>query len=130
MDLDKAVADMAGKSIPAIFAQEGEAAFRALESRAVREAGSRTGCVISTGGGVVTRPENLPPLRQNGVIIHLTRDLALLPTEGRPVSRQTGLPELWRQRAPLYAAFASLCVDNNGTLEAAAEQIEKELNTL
>ena len=130
VDLDKAVADMAGKPIPAIFAQEGEAAFRALESRAVREAGSRTGCVISTGGGVVTRPENLPPLRQNGVIIHLTRDLALLPTEGRPVSRQTGLPELWRQRAPLYAAFASLCVDNNGTLEAAAEQIEKELNTL
>ena len=129
VDTDRMVEDMAKKPIPAIFAQEGEAAFRALESRAVREAGSRTGCVISTGGGVVTRPGNRPPLRQNGVIVHLTRDLALLPTKGRPLSQQAGLSALWQQRAPLYAAFAGITVQNSGTLEEAAEKIEKELNT-
>ena len=129
VDTDQMVEDMAKKPIPAIFAQEGEAAFRALESRAVREAGSRTGCVISTGGGVVTRPGNRPPLRQNGVIVHLTRDLALLPTKGRPLSQQAGLSALWQQRAPLYAAFAGITVQNSGTLEEAAEKIEKELNT-
>ena len=129
VDTDRMVEDMAQKPIPAIFAQEGEAAFRALESQAVREAGSRTGCVISTGGGVVTRPGNRNPLRQNGVIVHLTRDLALLPTKGRPLSQQAGLSALWQQRAPLYAAFAGITVQNSGTLEEAAEKIEKELNT-
>jgi len=130
VDVDRMVAERAGKSIPDIFAQEGEAAFRALESQAVREAGSRTGCVVSTGGGVVTRPENLAPLRQNGVIVHLTRDLSLLPIKGRPVSQQTDLGELWRQRAPLYAAFAGCTVENSGTVEETAEQIEKELRAL
>ena len=51
LDLDRLIEERAGKSIPAIFAQEGEEAFRTLESWAVREAGARTGCVISTGGG-------------------------------------------------------------------------------
>ena len=63
------------------------------------------------------------------MIVHLTRDLALLPTKGRPLSQQAGLSALWQQRAPLYAAFAGITVQNSGTLEEAAEKIEKELNT-
>ena len=130
LDLDRLIEERAGKSIPAIFAQEGEEAFRTLESWAVREAGARTGCVISTGGGAVTRPENRDPLRQNGVVVHLTRDLALLPRSGRPVSQSTDLEELWARRAPLYAAFADLTVPNSGAVEAAADTIVKELNAL
>ena len=117
----------AGRPIPDIFAREGEDAFRALETRAVREAGSRTGLVISTGGGVVTRKENRDPLRQNGVIVHLTRPLAALPTGGRPVSQSTDLAVLWQRRAPLYAAFADLTADNSGPLERTLEQIEEAL---
>ncbi|MBP5728317.1 MAG: hypothetical protein J6Y48_14705, partial [Clostridia bacterium] len=44
----------------------GEAAFRLVEGEAVREAGKQTGCILAPGGGVVTRPENRAPLRQNG----------------------------------------------------------------
>ena len=128
LDLDHMIAERAGKSIPSIFAREGEDAFRALESRIAREAGSRTGCVLSTGGGIVTRQENCAPLRQNGVIVHIRRDLSLLPTAGRPVSQSTDLGELWRRREPLYAAFADIVVDNEDTIEGAAERIEKELN--
>ena len=128
LDLDHMIAERAGKSIPSIFAREGEDAFRALESRIAREAGSRTGCVLSTGGGIVTRQENCAPLRQNGVIVHIRRDLSLLPTAGRPVSQSTDLGELWRRREPLYAAFADIVVDNGDTIEGAAERIEKELN--
>ena len=130
LDLDRLIEERAGKSIPAIFAQEGEEAFRTLESWAVREAGARTGCVISTGGGVVTRAENCAPLRQNGVIIHLTRPLDRLPTAGRPVSQSTDLQTLWERRRGLYAAFAHRTVDNGGPLEETLDTIEKELSAL
>ena len=130
LDLDRLIEERAGKSIPAIFAQEGEEAFRTLESWAVREAGARTGCVISTGGGVVTRAENCAPLRQNGVIIHLTRPLDRLPTAGRPVSQSTDLQTLWERRRGLYAAFADRTVDNGRPLEETLDTIEKELKAL
>ena len=129
VDLDERIVQRAGESIPDIFARAGEAAFRALETEAVKEAGGHTGCVISTGGGVVTREENYPPLHQNGVILHLTRDLGLLPKDGRPVSQSTDLGLLWQRRKPLYAAFADAEIDNNGPLERTLEQIEKELKS-
>lgn len=130
VDLDALIVEKAGKPIPDIFAQEGEAAFRELEHEIVREAGMVAGCVISTGGGVVTRQDNYAPLHQNGVIFHLVRDLALLPSDGRPVSQSTDLGLLWERREPLYAAFADRAVDNNGALEETLEQIKKELETL
>ena len=127
LDLDRVIAERAGKTIPEIFAQEGEDAFRALESQIVREAGARTGCVLSTGGGVVTRRENCAPLRQNGAVIHITRGLDRLSKAGRPVSQSTDLGELWERRRPLYAAFADITVSNDGTLEETLDNIEKEL---
>ena len=130
VDLDEEIVQSAGLSIPDIFAREGEMGFRARESALVRDFGARTGLVISTGGGVVTRPENRAPLRQNGVIFHLLRNPASLPTEGRPLSQATAPEELWRRRKPLYAAFADRAIDNNGPLEEALEQIEKELTGL
>ena len=128
VDLDRLIEEEARKPIPRIFAEEGEAAFRDLESRVVREAGARTGCVLSTGGGVVTRQENYPPLHQNGVIVHITRALDLLPTNGRPVSQSMDLHELWRRREPLYRSFADLTVDNNGPMEETVQQILEEVD--
>lgn len=128
VDLDAEIVRRAGRPIPDIFAREGEDAFRALESQAVREAGARTGCVLSTGGGVVTREENYPPLHQNGVIVHITRALDLLPTNGRPVSQSTDLHELWRRREPLYQSFADLAVDNNGPMEETVQRILEEVD--
>ena len=128
LDLDRLIEAEAGKPIPRIFAEEGEDAFRALESAAVRKAGARTGCILSTGGGVVTRPENYAPLHQNGVIVHLTRSLEKLPTAGRPVSQSTDLRELWRRREPLYRSFADLTADNNGSIEDTVHTVLKEVN--
>lgn len=128
LDLDALIEARAGRSIPDIFAREGEDAFRALESQVVCEAGMGAGCVISTGGGVVTRPANYAPLHQNGTIVHLTRGLSLLPKEGRPVSQSTDLALLWERRAPLYAAFADLTVSNDGPRAETVSHIIKELN--
>lgn len=130
VDLDQRIVERAGKPIPEIFAEGGENAFRALESEIVREAGMETGCVISTGGGVVTREENYAPLHQNGSMIHLTRDLSLLPTAGRPISQSTDMETLYRRRAPLYAAFADAVVANDGSPEETVQRIRKELERL
>ncbi len=123
LDSDEAVERAAGRSIPEIFADGGEAAFRALETAALAELGKSSGAIIATGGGCVTRPENYPLLHQNGRIFWLRRDSTLLPTEGRPISQSRDLAALEREREPAYRAFADCTVDNNGTVEAAAAQI-------
>lgn len=128
IDLDKMIEERAGKSIPEIFSQDGEHTFRTLESKCVQEAGSQTGCVISTGGGVVTRAENYRPLHQNGVIIHLARDLSKLPKDGRPISQRIELHLLWQKRKSLYEQFADFVIENNTALPLTVERIEQELN--
>ena len=59
IDLDEEIARAAGKTIPEIFAQEGEAGFRARETAALERALAREDGVIATGGGIVTRAENI-----------------------------------------------------------------------
>lgn len=124
-DADGEIEKKLGCSIPAFFAQRGEAAFRAVETEVLAELGKRSGCVIATGGGCVTRGENYDLLHQNGEIIWLRRSLTELPVEGRPVSQSRSLPELYREREPAYRRFADFCVENEATPEAAVEKIKE-----
>lgn len=117
VDTDTMIVKKAGRSIPEIFATDGEEVFRALETEAVREAGMMSGVVISTGGGVVTREQNFPPLSQNGRIVFIHRATENLPVDGRPLSQATPLSDLYAKRLPLYRAFAEVDVENNGTVE-------------
>lgn len=68
VECDAYIEQQAGKTIPEIFAEGGETAFRRLETEALRELGKRSGIILSTGGGCVTRSENYPLLHQNGTI--------------------------------------------------------------
>jgi shikimate dehydrogenase len=123
VDADEEIIKLAGCTIPEIFAAQGEAGFRELETRVLSELGCRSGIIIATGGGCVTRPENYPLLHQNGRIFWLQRDIAILPTDGRPLSQKTSPAELYRQRKPLYQAFSDTIIDNNASAETAAKQI-------
>ena len=123
LDADAEIEKQAGKTIPDIFAEEGEAGFRRRETAVLRELGKRSGCVISTGGGCVTREENYPLLHQNGVIFWRKRAVELLSREGRPISLSRDLEELCAQREPLYARFADYVIEETETLEEAAEKI-------
>ena len=122
-DADEELVKRFGCDIPTFFAREGEAAFREKESEMLAELGKRSGCVIATGGGCVTRAENYALLHQNGVIVWLRRDLAALPTEGRPISQSTGLTELYTRRRGLYERFADHTVENDSDPAATVEKI-------
>ena len=123
VDADEEIVKLAGKSIPEIFADEGEEAFRAYETQVLGELGKRSGLVIATGGGCVTRDRNFPLLHQNSNIVWLRRNTALLPTEGRPLSQSQKLADMYRVRQPLYEAFSDFSVDNSGTPQDCAEAI-------
>ncbi len=122
-DADAEIVNRLGCDIPTYFAQEGEAAFRKVESEVMADLGKRSGCVIATGGGCVTREENYASLHQNGVIFWCKRELSSLPTDGRPISQSTALTDLYETRRPLYEHFADHLIDNTPTPAAAAEQI-------
>jgi len=126
-DSDALIEELAGCPIPEIFATQGEDAFRRLETEAIGQLGKRSGIILATGGGCVTRPENYPLLHQNGIIFWLQRELSALPTDGRPLSQAGRLEAMYAVRRPLYERFADAIIDNNGPLEDAVNAIKEAL---
>ena len=123
VDADAYLVEKAGRSIPEIFATDGEEGFRALETETLQELGQQSGLVIATGGGCVTQQRNYPLLHQNGTIFWLKRDLDKLPTDGRPLSQTNKLTDMYRIRKPLYEAFADQTIDNDGDPDSTISQI-------
>ena len=119
VDLDEEIVKADGRSIPDIFAAEGEEGFRARETAQTRRFGKEKGQLLSCGGGVVKRPENLRALHQNGVVLFLDRPVeALAVGGGRPLSSSMdALRTMEAQRRPLYLAAADAVIPNTGTLE-------------
>lgn len=127
-DADAEIVKATGKSIPDIFAEEGEEGFRRRESETVRALSEKQGAVIATGGGAPLRDENRLNLRANGFVVYLVRDLSALPTEGRPLSLGADLGAMYRDRHPVYSAFADITVDNSAAPEDAAREITEKFN--
>ncbi len=123
VDADAAIEAKIGMDIPAYFAAHSEAEFRRVEMDVLEELGKQSALVIATGGGCVTRPENHDLLRQNGRLFFLKRDLALLPTAGRPLSQAGSLQEMYALRLPMYEAFADASIENAGDPKAVAARI-------
>jgi len=125
VDADAELVKRAGRTISDIFATDGEAAFRTLETQVLADLGQKSALVIATGGGCVTQAQNYPLLHQNGKIFCLTRDLHKLPTDNRPLSQACKLEDMYRIRKPLYDAFADHVIANNDDPITAAEQIRR-----
>jgi shikimate dehydrogenase len=128
VDTDTRIAEEAGRTIPEIFSADGEEAFRAFETEAVKKAGMMSGAVIATGGGVVTRERNYRPLSQNGKIVFIERELTALPVNGRPISQANPVEALYAKRLPLYRSFADVTVGNNGSVTETVERILSALD--
>jgi len=110
IDTDTLIEETYGP-IPELFEKKGEEFFRDAETRIVSEVASREGVIISTGGGVVLREENVIALRKNGVLIFLDRPLKLIAENidcsGRPLLKNGpgALFEIMEKRYPLYKAY-------------------------
>ena len=123
-DIDEEIEAEAGRPIPAIFAQDGEAAFRQLEAAQIARLSKAGGAVLATGGGAVLDAENRYNLRQNAVVVLLERNLNRLAMDGRPLSQDAAtLRTLWQARAPLYAAVADMRIPNNGSVGACVQAV-------
>lgn len=123
VDADEEIVELAGKSIPRIFDEDGERVFREWETKSLEELGKQSGLVIATGGGCVTRERNYPLLHQNGTLFWLQRDIDKLPTQGRPLSQANPLDDMYHIRKPMYERFADHIIDNNGSPEETLAQV-------
>ena len=123
IDLDEQIVGVAGRSIPEIFADSGEAAFRALEREQALVWGRESGLILVCGGGIVKDERNYPALRQNGRIYQIARETTQLAREGRPLSAHADLDAMQRERAPLYRRFRDAEIANDASPEDAAQRI-------
>jgi shikimate kinase len=139
LDADTALEAAAGRSIPQIFAEEGEEEFRQLETTVLDQLASFHSLVVATGGGVVLRPVNWGHLQQ-GVVVWLDAPEALLlerlqadPTP-RPLLRQADpagrLAELIEQRRPLYAQADLHVLQSGSSPQEVARQVLGALPTI
>ena len=128
-DIDEEIKNSINMSIADYFAEYGEQAFRDLETSFVKKIENETGLVISTGGGIIKRAENINSLAHNGIIIWLDRDIELLsPASDRPLSSNIDdLHKLFEERKHLYQTYSDIVCKNNSTQENAVNLILREL---
>lgn len=122
LEMDQCISEQEKMSIPEIFAQKGEAYFRQCETQLLRDCANREPQVVSCGGGVPMRQENVEAMRACGTVVLLTaRPEVILERvkddHNRPlleghkdVPYISGLME---QRRPHYEAAADLTVDTS-----------------
>ena len=139
-DCDHEIERATGVRIPVIFEIEGEAGFRARESKILTELAARRNIVLATGGGAVLADHNRRVLAQHGTVIYLRaapqdlwqrtrhdRNRPLLQTPD-PLTRLT---ELFTERDPLYREIADIIVDTgNQSLSNLAHRLEQKLADL
>ncbi|MEM6724412.1 MAG: shikimate kinase [Bacteroidota bacterium] len=91
IDLDEAIVQKAGQTIPQIFSTQGEAAFRQIEKQVVQESTQTTRIVYATGGGAPCFFDNLDQMKNGGVVLYLKAEPELLvqrlqnEQDGRPL---------------------------------------------
>ena len=125
-DLDDMIIAKAGKSIPEIVQESGEAGFRAIETEVAIEASKMNNKIIATGGGVVKHKVNMDFLRLNGITIFIDRDIDKLISSdpNRPLSSsKQALQQMYKERYPLYQKYAAYIAVNNANIEETVDDI-------
>jgi len=119
-DLDEEIVRFEGRSIPEIFTELGDAGFRQRETAALRRVCDGTPVIVATGGGVITREENITLMRESGTVIWLCRPLEDIVKnvhqESRPLlagDKQERMRALYTAREPLYRQAAHIAFSNH-----------------
>ena len=130
-DTDKYLERKEKRKLSDIFEKNGEEYFRDLETKYLKKLSHKQKLIISTGGGVVKREENIIELKKRGIIIFLSRkveDIAKENHENRPLLKDTNnIHKLYSERIELYKKYADITIENNDTL---FNVVDKLYNTL
>ncbi len=120
VDTDQRVSEMMGMTVNEIFAAFGEDFFRNAETGALIELVGETPCIVSTGGGLCTVPENVTIMRNHGVIIHIDRPLDQILSDIKMDRRPTlaggtheDVIDQYNRRIGFYRSAADYRLDNS-----------------
>ena len=134
LDLDAEIVRREGRSIPDIFADVGDAGFRICETAALRAVCEDSPRIVATGGGIVTRQENIDLMRAHGTVVWLCRPLEDMIRDVRQDTRPNlagdkaeRMRTLYAAREPLYRAAAHIAFSNHMPPLAAAQLLAQEL---
>ncbi len=132
VDADVYLEEKQAQSIPDIFASQGEAAFRDMESRTLSELSTRMGYVIATGGGAVLREQNVDALRSGGLLFYLScTPQQLVLNTARPVAANIEhLQKLYEQRSEIYTRSADIIVARQEKFEDNLDNLKSSVATL
>ncbi len=131
IDIDYEITLSKQKTISLIFEEEGEEEFRKCESLLCIELSEKKNIIISTGGGIILDSTNISHLSKNGIIFFLDRSLGNILNSAdlsdRPLvqNNRERLTKLYNERIELYKEYADYIIENNSSLEEAANQIIK-----
>jgi len=138
VELDSLIEHKAGKSIPEIFQQDGEIAFRELEIEVTKEVTKGKNLIIACGGGVVLNKINIDRLRNESIIVYLTASPRIIlkrilnDGEERPLLKTPNkafeIQELLKFRKPFYERAADIKIDTSKLdIDSVVEQIISKL---
>ncbi|MGL4773503.1 MAG: shikimate kinase [Clostridium sp.] len=131
-DMDEVIVDMAKKTIKELF-EEGEEVFREWEIKACKELMKLKRAVISTGGGVIKKEENIETLKENSIVVYINRPidniLSDVDVSTRPLLNdgKERLLNLYNERVELYNKANHMEIKNDGYLRNTIDEIEKNL---
>lgn len=130
-DTDELIETHEGKKIKDIFKESGEEYFRNTETEIARVASKFENYVISTGGGMILKAENMDFLKDNSVVVYLKRSVEsikmTMDASNRPLLAEgiEKLYEMEKTRSPLYEKYADITVVNEGEPEKTVKEILK-----
>ncbi len=134
MDTDEMIAGWTGMTIPELFREYGEEAFRRAETRALSWLSGRRPSLVATGGGLPMKEENRRIMRSGGTILLIDRPLEDIAgdirTEGRPLLAEDAaarLRALYEERMPVYRELADLTLRNDRDVRASAQRLTRLL---
>lgn len=134
-DMDSYIEEKTNKSISELF-KNGEKYFRDIESEVCIELSKKKNCLISSGGGVVKRKENIDVLKQNFILIFIDRPLEEIASDikvsTRPLLKdgKEKLYSLYNERYELYKNAADITIVNDKYIKDTIDKCKSKLKNL
>ena len=131
LDTDDMITEKEGKTIPEIFAQDGEEYFRDIEAKCIKKACDTEKMVIATGGGAILREENRRNIMRNSIVIWLRSPIERLARNGRPLSSEDDgkMQKMFEYREPFYRETTDIIIDVDAEPTVTVKEIMKKLRS-